>query len=139
MAVAVGAGPSGPVPVRAGRRGPVLAALLLVLLALGPWGCARPGDAPVAVAGKTAYRGMGIEGARVVAERMEAGRWVEADNTRSGYHGSFLLHLRPGTYRLAARAVIPDRGRTRLLTGRLGELTVPSGVRRVDRVVIELR
>ncbi len=135
----VAAGPSGPAFARAGGRGLVLAAALLVLLALGPWGCARQGDRPVAVAGKTAYRGMGIEGTRVLAERRQGDRWVEADTTRSGYHGSFLLHLRPGVYRLTARAVIPDRGGTRLLAGRLEGLEVPEGVGRVDRVVIELR
>ena len=135
----VAAGPSGPASAGTGGRCLLAAAGLLALLVLGPWGCAPQGERPAAVAGKTAYRGMGIEGARVVAERREGDRWVQADGTRSGYHGSFLLHLQPGSYRLTARAAIPNRGGTRLLTGRVGDLTVAPGARRVDRVVIELR
>ncbi len=90
------------------------------------------------MSGKTAYRGMGIEGAELVAWPLSAETPAPADRTRSGYHGSFLLHLPPGTYRLEARALVP-RGREDLpLRGVLQPVEVPARARRVDRLVVQL-
>jgi len=90
------------------------------------------------VSGKTAYRGMGIEGAEVVAWSLAPEGSAPVDRTRSGYHGSFLLHLPPGTYRLEARALVP-KGRDDLpLQGVLQPVEVPAGASRVDRLVVRL-
>ncbi len=90
------------------------------------------------MSGKTAYRGMGIEGAEVVAWPLAPEGSGPADRTRSGYHGSFLLHLPPGTYRLEARALVP-KGRDDLpLRGALQPVEVPAGTSRVDRLVVQL-
>ena len=90
------------------------------------------------VSGKTVFRGMGIEGAEVAAWPLKPGAAGPVDRTRSGYHGSFLLHLPPGAYRLEARAVVPRGRDDQVLRGRLEPVAVPADARRVDRLVVEL-
>lgn len=90
------------------------------------------------VAGKTAYRGMAIEGARIRVLRLNGAEWEESASGRSGYHGAFAVKAEPGLIRLEARGEIFMGGREIPLAGRVAVLEVPPGARRVDRVVVEL-
>jgi hypothetical protein len=98
-----------------------------------PSGCTQGSDNPATlVAGKAVYAGMGIEGAQVTALAQVDDKVV--DQTLSTYHGSFILHLPPGTYTLTGTALVP-RGEGELQVG--GEI---SGVlvenERLDRITI---
>ncbi len=119
------------------RRGAVLPWAIVILVAV--LGCDPSSPRPAAVAGKVAYRGMGIEEARLAADRRGPAGWEPAGITgRSGYHGSFLLHLPAGTWRIRATADLADGPDTRTVRGATGPVTVGPDTRRIDRVVVEL-
>jgi len=101
-------------------------------------GCGGVGSSAT-VAGKTAYGEMAIEGASVAALRRDGEELREVASTRSGYHGSWVLRLPPGTYRLEARASLPRAGQAPLsLTGSLDGVSVGPDLARVDRLLIRL-
>ncbi|GAB4250705.1 hypothetical protein [Deferrisoma sp.] len=97
-------------------------------------GCQGSGPGRATVSGKTAFRGMGVEGVRVEAYRATAPGPPVAE-TRSGYHGSFHLRLPPGRYRLVAEGELPSGSGAVLLRG---ETRIRAGPDRLDRVVIPL-
>jgi len=92
----------------------------------------------VIITGKTVYAGMAIEEVRVRVLRPDGDQWKESGSGRSGYHGSFIVKTYPGTIRLEARGEIFKNNKKIPLAGRVAALEVPSGIRRVDRIVIEL-
>jgi len=112
-----------------------LSAILALLLLPA---CDRGGAGQVAVTGKTVYAGMAIEEAHVRVLRQDGGQWKESASSRSGYHGSFIVKTNPGTIRLEARGEIFRNNRKIPLAGQVAALEVPSGIRRMDQVVIEL-
>ncbi len=114
----------------------ISAALLLPLLLL--LSCRPSGEERVRVTGKTAFRGMAIEEVRVRALRRDGDAWREVAATRSGYHGSFVIDLPPGQYRLEATGEIHFSGKPAPLSGVVEDLRVPPGNGRIDRVVVEL-
>lgn len=83
------------------------------------------------VSGKTAYNGMGVEDAEITADD---GR--QMFRGKSGYHGSFILHLPEGTYELKATLTLPGAGR---IGGGVSSFAVPPGVPRLDKVTIEMQ
>ena len=90
------------------------------------------------LAGKTVYRGMAIEEVRVRVFRLDGDQWKESASGRSGYHGSFTVRTDPGVIRLEASGEIFKENEKIPLAGRVSALEVPSGIRRMDRIVIEL-
>jgi hypothetical protein len=92
----------------------------------------------VVVTGKTVYAGMAIEEVRVRLFRPDGDQWKEISSGRSGYHGSFVVKTNPGTIRLEARGEIFKNNRKIPLAGQVTAFEVPSGIRRMDRIVIEL-
>lgn len=112
--------------------------LAVALLLLWVAGC-LPRETSVTVSGKTAYGDLAVEGAAVSALRLEAGVGTPVGSTRSGYHGSWILRLPPGTYRLEAEGSLPAAGGGALsLSGVLGRVHVAGDEGRVDRLLISL-
>jgi len=110
--------------------------LLLPVLLLA---CAGGKGPVVTVSGKTVYGEMAIEEVQVRAFRESDRGWIEQAAVRSGYHGSFVVDLPPGRYRLEARGRIFSLEREIGLTGSLEPLEVPAGAGRIDRIRIVLR
>lgn len=123
-----------PNPVN-GRSGfPAIMVLLLFQLPACDWG----GAGQVVITGKTVYAGMAIEEVQVRVLRLDGDQWEESASGRSGYHGSFIVKTNPGRIRLEARGEIYKDNKKIPLAGRVTALEVPSGIRRIDRIVIEL-
>jgi len=118
-----------------GRSGfsAIMALLLFQLPACG-WG----GAGQVVITGKTVYAGMAIEEVQVLVLRLDGDQWKESASGRSGYHGSFIVKTNPGRIRLEARGEIFKDNKKIPLAGRVTALEVPSDIRRMDRIVIEL-
>lgn len=115
------------------RRTCLLLAISLLLPA-----CAGGKEPLVTVSGKTAYGEMAIEEVWVRALIQTESGWIEQAVVRSGYHGSFVVDLPPGRYRLEAKGRIFSYGTEIPLSGSLEPLEVPAGTKRIDRVRIEL-
>lgn len=115
---------------------PVVLALIACLLLLPS--CTKKGSDLVKITGKTVYGEMAIEETAVRALRWEEGRWAEYAETRSGYHGSFVLEVPPGRYRIEANGEIPRGPSMVALKGDTELLDILQGIRRVDRILIEL-
>ncbi len=92
----------------------------------------------MAITGKTVYAGMAIEEVQVRVLRLDGDQWKESASGRSGYHGSFIVKTDPGRIRLEGRGEIYKDNKKIPLAGRVTVLEVPSGIRRMDRIVIEL-
>ena len=118
-----------------GRSG--LSAIMVLLLLQLP-ACEWGGAGQVVLTGKTVYAGMAIEEVRVRVLRLDGDQWKESSAGRSGYHGSFIVETNPGTIRLEARGEIFRNNKKIPLAGRVNALEVPPGIRRMDRIVIEL-
>ena len=116
-----------------GRSG-FCAIMVLLLFQLPACG----GAGQVAITGKTVYAGMAIEDVQVRVLRLEGDQWKESSSGRSGYHGAFIVKTNPGMIRLEANGEIFKDNKRIPLAGRITVLEVPSGVRRMDRIVIEL-
>jgi hypothetical protein len=110
----------------------------MVLLLFQLLACDRGGAGQVAITGKTVYAGMAIEEVQVRVLRLDGDRWKESASGRSGYHGSFIVKTNPGTIRLEARGEIFKNNKKIPLAGQVTALEVPSGIRRMDQIVIEL-
>ena len=89
------------------------------------------------VTGKVVYGTLAMEGAVLKVFRQEDG-WELVEESFSGYHGSFRLHLAEGTYRIEAGTTIRSGGATLRLSGVLDGLTVNRKKGRMDQVVVEL-
>lgn len=90
------------------------------------------------ITGKTVYAGMAIEEVQVLVLRLDGDQWKESASGRSGYHGSFIVRTNPGMIRLEAKGEIFRDNKKIPLAGRITTLEVPSNIRRMNRVVIEL-
>lgn len=100
--------------------------------------CAQDRPDLVKVTGKTVYRNMAIEETRVRALRWHDGQWREYASSRSGYHGSFVVRVPPGRYRLEANGEIFLGVRKVVLEGYAELPDIRPATRRIDRVLIEL-
>ena len=120
----------------ANKRSGFYAIVVLLLFQLPA--CGWGGAGQVAITGKTVYAGMAIEEVQVRVLRLDGDQWKETSSGRSGYHGSFIVKTSPGTIRLEARGKIFKNNKEIPLSGRVTALEVPSGIRRLDRIVIEL-
>jgi hypothetical protein len=112
------------------------AIMVLLLFQLPACGWIEAGQ--VVLTGKTVYAGMAIEEVQVLVLRLDGDQWKESASGRSGYHGSFIVKTNPGMIRLEARGKIFKNNKKTPLVGRVTALEVPSGTRRMDRIVIEL-
>ncbi|MCJ7499458.1 hypothetical protein MUP29_04315 [bacterium] len=88
------------------------------------------------VSGKTVYGNMAMEDADIVVYRWEPSRWRYISDTRSGYHGSFRVHLPPGTYSIKASKTIRVGQGEVALTGKLEGLKVEERGGRIDQIVV---
>jgi hypothetical protein len=106
--------------------------ILLFLVSCGQ------GNPATRVSGKVVYDGMGLEGAYMEFLDLDGEEGQAAILTRSGYHGSFTLELPEGRYTASATYNLRLDDREVKLSGET-ELVVPGDVKRVDRIVVELR
>jgi hypothetical protein len=88
------------------------------------------------VSGKTVYGNLALEDVHLEIHRWEESGWDYQGETRSGYHGSFRLHLSPGEYRITAVKTIMIGQDEVLVTGILEDLKVEKPGGRIDQVVI---
>ncbi len=90
------------------------------------------------VSGKTVYGNLALEDVHLEIHRWEESGWDYHGETRSGYHGSFRIHLPSGTYSFTASKTIRI-GRDEVpVTGTLDELKVEEAGGRIDQVVIRM-
>ena len=90
------------------------------------------------VSGKTVYGKMAVEGAYIEVYRWEPSRWRYISDTRSGYHGSFRVHLPPGTYRFKASTTLRLGEEIVSLSGTLENLVVKKTKGRIDQVMVHM-
>jgi hypothetical protein len=82
---------------------------------------------------------MAVEDVRLAALPVATPGGAAIAHGKSGYHGSFVLRLLPGHYRIEGRGGLPQRGGPdRVLTGHV-VIEVPDGAARIDRVILKLR
>lgn len=83
------------------------------------------------IAGKTVYKDMGMEDVEITARH----EGKQSFSAKSGYHGSFLMHLPPGVYEVKATGLIrPGEA----VQGKIERLDIKPGTTRIDRLVITL-
>ena len=111
---------------------------IIVLLLFQLTACGGGADGEVVITGKTVYAGMAIEEVQVRVLRLDEGRWKESASARSGYHGSFIVKAKPGMIRLEARGEIYRNNKKIPLAGRITAPEFPPGIRRMERIVIDL-
>jgi hypothetical protein len=109
---------------------------LLVIFFL--FGCHPSPRSLTLVSGKTVYGAMALEDVHIEIFRWEQTRWRYFSDTRSGYHGSFRIHLPGGTYRFTASKTIRMGQDEVSVTGKLEKFKIDGSSRRIDQVVIEL-
>ncbi|MDF1525112.1 MAG: hypothetical protein RRA15_02810 [bacterium] len=107
-----------------------------LLLALIQAGCHPTSRLLTIVSGKTVYGKMAMEDTDIAVYRWEPSRWRYISGTRSGYHGSFRVHLPPGTYRFKASTTMRLGDEEVSLSGTLENLVVKKAMGRMDQVVI---
>jgi len=88
------------------------------------------------VSGKTVYGDLALEDVYIEVYRLEQSRWRYFSDTRSGYHGSFRIHIPPGTYSLKASKTIRIGEDKVSVTGILDKLEVKGSSRRIDQIVV---
>ena len=110
-----------------------LALAALILAACHP----TPGKLTV-VTGKTAYGDLALEGVRIEVSRRENSGWRYHSDTMSGYHGSFRLHLPPGTYLFQARTMIRMGDDELALSGTLENIILKEPGGRMDQIIIKM-
>ena len=119
------------------RRHKTYLSAIPVLMALLILACGQPSPRKFTlVSGKTVYGKMAMEDAYLEIRRLEESRWHYFSDTRSGYHGSFRVHLPPGTYSLRADKTLRVGQEEVLVTGTLDDLRVDEPGGRIDQVVI---
>ena len=100
----------------------------------------RPAPAgTVTVTGKTVYQNMALEDAQITIYRREGSSWKFCSDTRSGYHGTFRVHIPAGRYQLAASKTIRMGSRDIYLEGALKELVIEEPGGRIDQLLIVLK
>jgi hypothetical protein len=120
-------------------------AIPCIILFFVPLACSPSPSSLAAVSGKTVYKEMGLgavmalEDVTIRVFRRQDGNWQKYAQTRSGYHGSFVVHLPEGSYMLTARTILRKTTGNLELSGRLEGLVVSYSDRRVDRIVLELQ
>lgn len=106
---------------------------ILILAACHP----SPRDLTL-VSGKTVYGNLALEDVHLEIHRWEESGWDYHGETRSGYHGSFRIHLPPGTYSFTASKTIRIGREEVPLTGTLIDLEIAEPGGRVDQVIIRM-
>ncbi len=121
--------------------------------------CTQPSRSLTVVTGKVVYGTLAMEGAelkiyrqengssfakassytKVTADKPEDKKWKVVEESRSGYHGSFRLHLAEGTYRIEANTTIRSGDDILHLSGVLVPLVVEGKRGRMDQVLISLK
>ena len=81
---------------------------------------------------------MALEDVHIETFRWEQTRWRYFSETRSGYHGSFRIHLPGGTYRFTASKTIRMGQDEVMLTGNMDKLKIEAAGGRIDQVVIRM-
>ena len=114
-----------------------MAAIGFLILLAAP-SCTQPSRSLTVVTGKVVSGTMAMEGADIKVLKVEGGKWKVVAESRSGYHGSFRLHLAEGTYRIEASTTMRSGDHLLTLAGALDPLIVDGKQRRIDQVVIEL-
>lgn len=114
--------------------------LILLAVTANAASCTLPSRSLTVVTGKVIYGTMAIEGAEIIVNKWNAQseKWEMIEVSRSGYHGSFRLHLADGSYRLDAMTAVLSGGYDLELSGSLEPLNISKGMRRMDQLVIEL-
>ncbi len=107
---------------------------LLVIFFL--FGCHPSPRSLTLVSGKTVYGDLALEDVYIEVYRLDQSRWHNFSDTRSGYHGSFRVHLPPGTYSFTASKTIRMGQDEVQVTGNLDELKIQEAGGRIDQVVI---
>lgn len=111
----------------------ILALAALILVACHP----TPRKLTV-VTGKTVYGDLALEGTRIEVSRWENSGWRYLSETQSGYHGSFRIHLPPGTYLLKTSASIRMGDAEIALSGTMENLVIKEAGGRMDQIVVEM-
>ena len=111
--------------------------------------CTQPSRSLTVVTGKVVYGTLAMEGAELKIYRQENGssfakatedkKWKVVEESRSGYHGSFRLHLAEGTYRIEANTTIRSGDDILHLSGVLVPLVVEGKRERMDQALIRLK
>jgi hypothetical protein len=111
--------------------------------------CTQPSRSLTVVTGKVVYGTLAMEGAELKIYRQENGssfakatedkKWKVVEESRSGYHGSFRLHLAEGTYRIEANTTMRSGEDILHLSGVLVPLVVEGKRGRMDQAVIRLK
>jgi hypothetical protein len=101
--------------------------------------CTQPSRSLTVVTGKVVYGTLAMEGAEIRVYKVEGGKWKVVEESRSGYHGSFRLHLAEGTYRIEANTTIRSGDDILHLSGVLVPLVVEGKRGRMDQAVIRLK
>jgi hypothetical protein len=114
----------------------IIEVVIIVFLLLIPLACDNGSRQEIIVTGKTVYKGMGIEGANVLASQ----KGVFSYETKSTYHGTFKFNLPPGEYTLTGSAKSLVAGEDEIeLRGELPCVVVLKGQGRLDQLVVELK
>ncbi len=113
----------------------LISALLAALISAG---CHPSPLSLTLISGKTVYGNLALEDVHIKIYNWEHSRRQYFSDTRSGYHGSFRVHLPPGVYSLQASTMLRVGQNEVLLTGALEELVVREAERRMDQVVIHM-
>jgi len=109
---------------------------LLVIFFL--FGCHPSPRSLTLISGKTVYETMALEDVHIEIFRWEQTRWRYFSDTRSGYHGSFRIHLPGGTYRFTASKTIRMGQGEVMVTGNMDKLKIEEAGGRIDQVVIRM-
>jgi hypothetical protein len=107
---------------------------LLVIFSL--FGCHPSPRNMTLISGKTVYGNLALEDVHIETYKWEQTRWRYFSDTRSGYHGSFRVHLPPGTYRFKAGKTIRIGQDEVMLTSTMDELKIEEAGGRIDQVVL---
>ncbi len=109
-----------------------------LLITFSLFGCHPSPRYLTLVSGKTVYGELALEETYIEVYRLEQSRWRYFSDTRSGYHGSFRIHLPDGKYRLQASTTIRLGNDDFSLSGTLEDLKVEKDGGRIDQVVIRM-
>jgi len=90
------------------------------------------------VSGKAVYGDLALEDARLEIDKWEQAGWQHFQDARSGYHGSFRVHLPPGTYRFTASKKIRMGQGGFTATGH-EDLKIDKPGGRIDQVIIRMQ
>ena len=107
-----------------------------LLITFSLFGCHPSPRYLTLVSGKTVYGELALEETYIEVYRLEQSRWRYFSDTRSGYHGSFRIHLPPGTYNITTSKTIRMGQGEVLVRDKLEDLKIEEKSGRIDQVVI---